>query len=120
MSKTLVIFRAERSGPFKGDVTAVFPYEPGYDSWSMTCYAHVGQHSSCTWEWYRTTRAAIPSEYESLKHELENYGPPDAHYDLEVRQRMPSGALRRRRAVIAEMDAAASRDATPFQTAKGA
>ncbi len=86
--KTIVLFRAERSGLFKGDVTAVFPeYEdqPGFYS----CYAHVGQHSACSKAWYAATRLAKPEEYADLKKELETYGPPDAHYDLDIRKRWP-------------------------------
>ena len=106
--KTLVLFRAERSGPFKNDVTAVFPYEPHSNAYGMICYQHIGQHSGCDMGWYRTTRAARPDEYADLKRELENYGPPHAHYVLEVRQRMPPDALKRRRALIAEMNRAAA------------
>lgn len=58
-----VIFRKERSGPFKGDVTAVLPeYE---------CYAHVGQHSTYSNEWYRSTVAATEAEYADLLKELQ-------------------------------------------------
>ena len=105
--KTLVLFRAEGGGPFKNNVTAVFPYEPHSNAYDMTCYQHIGQHGGCNMVWYRTTRAARPDEYADLKRELENYGPPDAHYVLEVRQRMPPDALKRRRAVLAEMNRAA-------------
>ena len=106
MPKTIVIFRAEKSGNFKGDVTAVFPYEPWSSAYDMTCYAHVGQHSAASMAWYYTTRAAKPHEYADLKRELENYGPPGAHYDLDVRQRMPSDALQRRREAMRAMNEA--------------
>lgn len=97
--KTIVVFRAERSGPCKGDVTAVFPYEPADDTGQlMTCYAHTGQHSGCSMQWYRETRPAKPAEYADLKRELERYGPPDARYDLEVRSRIPHDAHDKRRA----------------------
>jgi hypothetical protein len=70
---TPVVFRAERSGDFKGDVTAVFPCEPcdlnGYD---CTSYAHVGQHGGCSMQWYYGTRAAKPAEYAALQKELES------------------------------------------------
>ena len=85
--KTVVIFRAGRTAPH--DVTAVFPYEPaGPHGYEMSCYAHVGQHSACTYEWFLSTRPATPAEYADLKTELENYGPPDAHYRLVVRKRI--------------------------------
>jgi hypothetical protein len=37
----------------------------------MSCFAHVGQHSGCSLDWYHTTRAAKPEEYASLQRELE-------------------------------------------------
>jgi hypothetical protein len=100
--KTLVIFRAEKSGLFKGDVTAVFPYEPQGDTGRlMSCYAHIGQHSGASMFWYRGTRPATPAEYADLKRELESYGPPEAHYDLDVRKRIPGDAYAKRRAALA-------------------
>lgn len=73
--RTIVIFRAEKTGPFKGDVTAVFPTEPGDSSrFSCACYAHVGQHSACNYDWYKTTRPATPDEYADLQAELEGIG----------------------------------------------
>lgn len=64
-----VIFRAERSGKFKGDVTAVFPE---FTEWcgDMACYSHIGQHSTCSLEWYYSTRPATPEEYAPLLAEL--------------------------------------------------
>lgn len=66
-----VIFRAERSGKFKGHVTAVFPTLSGTpDPYSFTVYAHVGQHGTGSKEWYWITRAAKPAEYADLLAEL--------------------------------------------------
>lgn len=66
-----VIFRADRAGDFKGDVTAVFPTLPGTSApYTATCYAHVGQHGSCSPDWYRQTRAAKPDEFAPLLAEL--------------------------------------------------
>ena len=97
MEKTVVVFRAPRSGAFKGYVTAVFPCDPHDDrGHEMVCYAHIGQHSGCDMGWYRTTRPATPEEYADLKRELENYGPPDAHYNLPVRKRIPHNAAGKR------------------------
>lgn len=71
MQSLPVIFRAERSGPFKGDVTAVFPTCPAdYAGRQMTCYAHVGQHGGCSFDWYRGTRPAKPEEFADLLAEL--------------------------------------------------
>lgn len=84
-----VIFRAERAGEFAGEVTAVFPTLPGTnDSATFTVYAHVGQHSSASLDWYAQTRPATESEAAPLLAELrsiyetrpaanpETYGPP--------------------------------------------
>ena len=74
--KTRVLFRADKSGSHKGDITAVFPDLP-YDAEGslVTCYAHVGQHSGCDRSWVReSTRPAKPAEYEALKRELESIG----------------------------------------------
>lgn len=84
---TPVLFRIDRSGE-RREVTAVFPAEPGRFSAGRfyTCYAHLGQHGSCSHDWYVTrTRPATPSEYADLKRELESapYG-----YRLQVCQRM--------------------------------
>lgn len=71
-----VIFRANKRGEHRGDVTAVFPHfkaNPG----RMVCYAHLGQHGECAVEWYaRDTRPATSTEYGPLLMELQNiYGP---------------------------------------------
>lgn len=71
MNTLPIIFRAERSGDFKGSVTAVFPTLPAdYAGREMVCYVHVGQHSGCSWIWYRRTRPAKPEEYADLLAEL--------------------------------------------------
>lgn len=80
--ETPVLFRKEKDG----DTTAVFPCEPhDYYGKLMTCYAHIGQHSGCSFEWYRSTKPALPEEYADLKAELEGapYG-----YKLKVYQRL--------------------------------
>lgn len=68
MEKLPVIFRAERSD---GSVTAVFP-TLAWDSAGhyFTVYAHIGQHSSGSRDWYRSTRPANPEEYGPLLAEL--------------------------------------------------
>lgn len=68
METMRVIFRAERSGDFKGEVTAVFPDRHEWPG--MVCYAHIGQHGRCDSLWYRTTRPAKPEEYADLLAEL--------------------------------------------------
>ena len=69
MQKLTVLFRANRSGAFKGDVTAVFP-SLVEGRGLVACYAHIGQHSACCLEWYRGTRPAAPTEYADLHQEL--------------------------------------------------
>lgn len=80
---TPVIFRAEKYGPFKNELTAVFPKldaNPGM----MVCYAHIGQHSECCFNWYRKTRPATPEEYNTLLKELVRIG----YTDLKVYKRI--------------------------------
>lgn len=82
-----VIFRAERSGPAKGEVTAVFPTLPGtHDPYTATCYAHCGQHGACRhgWPWYALTRPARPEEYADILAELRRiYEPALRHPDTD-------------------------------------
>jgi len=73
---TRVLFRAQRSGEFRDTITAVFPdmveRRRANVGTECTCYAHIGQHSTCSLEWaYAETRPAKPHEYAALKAELE-------------------------------------------------
>lgn len=87
-----VLFRAD-SEP--GDnITAVFPTLPGSPG-LMSCYAHIGQHSSCSRDWLRTTRPAKPEEYASLKRELES---APYRYQLKVCSRISRAMDDERRA----------------------
>lgn len=66
MTATLpVTFRRQRSGPFKGSITAVLPTLPsGYTGGDMTCYSAGEGHSGCSLGWYYdTTRPATEAEY---------------------------------------------------------
>lgn len=96
-----VIFRAERSGPFKGEVTALFPSvayaRPSFD---VACYAHIGQHGGADLAWVRErTRPAKPEEFAPLLAELRGIYEtgPDA-VQLRVVQRMTPAHARARRA----------------------
>lgn len=94
MDKTLVVFRK-----FQGEVTALFPLEPGTNNpYDMTCYAHLGQHSSCDMLWARETKAAKPLEYRDLARELRQIG-----YKLQIGKRIPRNALEIRRKKLAEL-----------------
>lgn len=87
-----VLFRADRTqrngGGDRIEITAVFPTVPGTvgDPDSMECYAHIGQHGTCSVDWYREkTRPARVEEYAPLARELESLG-----YRLDIRQRLNS------------------------------
>lgn len=75
------VFRADKSGDFAGEVSAVFhPLEGERD---ITCYAHMGQHGTATRGWYDTTRPATEAESAPLKAELQGIG-----YDVAEAKRM--------------------------------
>ena len=65
---------------YESDVFAYFPDE-NYDPRRglKSCYAHVGQHSSCHPDYAKESRPATPAEYADLKAELESIG-----YSLEI------------------------------------
>lgn len=62
-----VIFRM-----WDGEVTAIFPTLPGTNDYTLTCmcYAHIGQHSSCTTDFMSCTSPALPDDYKDLYEEL--------------------------------------------------
>lgn len=73
---TAVMFRKERDG----GILAVFPYESWRHNRQITCYAHVGQHHSCIWEYVKNdTLPATQEEYKTLYQELVSLG-----YNLRV------------------------------------
>lgn len=75
IAPTPVLFRAERAGIYKGQITAVFPTLPGTNNpATFTVYAHIGQHGTGTRGWYADTRPATPEEYAPLLAELERAG----------------------------------------------
>lgn len=70
---TRVAFRVDKSGKFKGTVTAVLPDFP--EDNGFTCYAHVGQHGTCSRAWiWSKTRPATEAEYKELLNELKQIG----------------------------------------------
>jgi len=66
---TDVVFRKDR-----GEVVAIFPYLP-FSTGFLSCYSHVGQHSGCSYEWYKKTKPATPEEYGPLLGELRQMYP---------------------------------------------
>lgn len=67
MDKLPVIFRKESDG----SILAVFPTQAeSYAGYHMTCYAHIGQHGTCSLDYYRETKPAKPKEYADLLSEL--------------------------------------------------
>lgn len=77
-----VIFRIDRRRT-DAEVTAVFDDREEFPS--LTCYAHMGQHGTCSRDWAfgSTQRAATPAEYAPLLAELTTRG-----YDVTVGKRL--------------------------------
>jgi aspartate carbamoyltransferase catalytic subunit len=78
--KTKVVFRIHQ-----GEVLALFPYEPGTrDSWTCSCYAHMGQHSTASVSCVMNhSTPAKPEQYADLEKELIEIG-----YDLVILKRI--------------------------------
>lgn len=74
MTKLAVIFRKDTKVNHaiynEAEIVAVFPTELDRVK-DMGCYAHIGQHGTCSVEWYHTTKPAKPEEYASLLTELQ-------------------------------------------------
>jgi len=94
--KTKVIFRM-----FRGEVLALFPQDAGTNNpGTCSCYAHNGQHGSASLALCHEGRLATPAEYAPLARELRNYGPPEAHYNLDIRKRATRKDYEMRKAQI--------------------
>jgi hypothetical protein len=93
-----VMFRVVKAGEWKGTVEAWFPSLPGTNAYyrDMLTYAHIGQHGSGDIDYMQQkTRNAKPSEYASLKRELESG--PDG-YKLRVVKKMTRKHYEQRKA----------------------
>ena len=78
---TPVIFRKE----FGNNVVAFFPTFPGtININTCQCYAHIGQHSIASIDYYKATKPAQPEEYKDLLEELISIG----YDDLVVRKKI--------------------------------
>ena len=103
IEKTKVIFRIfpKKEG---GEVIAIFPRNCGTnDPATCSSYMHVGQHSSCNPHALNSLRLATRAEYADLKRELENYGPGDSHYKLDIRKRCTRADYEERKRQIRDM-----------------
>lgn len=77
---TDVVFRCDKSGDFKDVVFAMLPHECDDRNGHVTCYQHVGQHSSANYQGcIKDSRPATEEEYKDLKKEMEGLG-----YNLNV------------------------------------
>lgn len=93
-----VLFRVVKAGDFKGTVEAWFPGLPGTNAYyrDMLTYAHMGQHGSGDIDYMqKKTRNAKPSEYASLKRELESV---PFEYKLRVVKKMQRKHFEQRKA----------------------
>lgn len=78
--KLKVIYRKDSDGK----VIAFLPELPA-NYGKIVCYAHMGQHSEASIEYYHDTKTALPSEYEPLHKELKAiYN----DYELSVKRRL--------------------------------
>lgn len=85
-----VLFRKERSGQFKGSVTAIFP-----DSWKDNTWVNPGNvmtfdgcHNEGTIAWYRDTIKATPEEYSDLLTMLKYLYETNSNIELKIVHRM--------------------------------
>ena len=71
------------------EIIAFMPYD--FINWQgdFTCYAHIGQHGACNYEYYKTCRNATKEEYKELLQELKNIG-----YDVEIIKRTNTKELK--------------------------
>jgi len=97
--KTVVIIRK-----WDNEYVAIFPYELGsYSPYTCMSYMKIGQHGICTPDSIiaksKHTKNDESQELKGFISELESIG-----YDLEIRQRLPSGSVEIRRKKLKEMD----------------
>ena len=62
-----------------GEVFAYFPFEEWYNG-TMTCYAHIGQHSACHPNYANSCKEAKKLDFMPLLNELVRIG----YNDLEI------------------------------------
>lgn len=79
---TPVIFKREGN-----DIVAIFPTLPGTNEFDMTCYAHIGRHSSCAANYASSLKPAKPEEFAVLHAELVRIGYDDLQIVRKVTQK---------------------------------
>lgn len=68
------------------EIVAVFPTMlGGYKYMDMMCYAHIGQHSGCSLQWYWKTKPARYPEYSDLLAELKQIYENDEDEPVKLR-----------------------------------
>lgn len=72
-----------------GEVVAFLPELPA-NYGKIVCYAHIGQHSEASIEYYHGTKTALPSEYEPLNDELKRIY---SDVELSIKRRLTYGDL---------------------------
>lgn len=87
METIKVIFKKD-----EGEVVAIFPYMRANDRFDFTplatCYAHIGQHSACSYDYGTGLPTATKSEYRDLLSELQMvYG---KNVRFQILQRLPA------------------------------
>ena len=99
MNTTKIMFRYVSYPDGDPEVLAIFPEIPADDKgFYATCYARIGQHSSCDVQgMIRISRPATEAEYSSLLQELKSIG----YDDLRIIRRTPAHAYRIRKAELA-------------------
>lgn len=54
---------------FGNEVACVFPYQIEGE-FTVNCYAHIGQHSQCNWDFMYHTKPAKFEEFKDLMNEI--------------------------------------------------
>lgn len=106
MSKVPEVLVIIRSDAETGEPVAFMPLEPGTsDPYTMCCYAHIGQHSSASIDYYNSTRPANIHSDEAaneLWRELRGIYECEPDFtELRLGYRMPTNAIAIRRGKLA-------------------
>lgn len=75
-----IIFKKDKKD---GEIIAFMPYDIQNWKGNFTCYAHLGQHGVCNYDYYLDCKKATKEEYQNLYNELKNIG-----YEIEIIQKI--------------------------------